>query len=156
VLDQGQQGPDLSQTQHDGQFLGAPGSHKVKDWPRALQRPLIEEPDPIEVHAQGTLGDFLLVQQEEEILAELRFAELVGRASIVASQLLNSGDRTLLGLGGNPRLCRSSSIRRLRAVIAILLFVLGTIFPKRPTVNRKIRGYSGVRKSGRKIGISTG
>ena len=48
------------------------------------------------------LGDFLLVQQEEEILAELRFAELVGRASIVASQLLNSGDRTLLGLGATP------------------------------------------------------
>ena len=107
------------------------------------------------MHAQGTLGDFLLVQQEEEILAELRFAELVGRASIVASQLLNGGDRTLLGLGGNPA-SWSSSIRRLRAVIAILLFVLGTIFPKRPTVNRKMRGYSGVRKSGRKIGISTG
>ena len=102
MLDQGQQGPDLSRTPHDGQFLGAPGSHEVEDWPWALQRPLRAEPDPLEVKAKGALGDVLLVQQEEEILAELRFAELVESASIVASQLLNSGDITLLGLGGKP------------------------------------------------------
>jgi hypothetical protein len=140
VLDQRQQGPDLSRTQHDGQSLGAPGSHKVENGPRALQRPLVEAPNPLEVNAEGALGDFLLVQQEEAILAELRFAELVGSAFIVAS----------------PRSCRSSSIRRLRAVIAILLFVLGTIVPKRATANRKIWGHSGVRKRGRKVGISIG
>jgi hypothetical protein len=101
-LDQGQQGPDLARTPHDGQFWGAPGSHEVADWPRALQRPLGEAPDPLEVQAEGALGDCLLVQPEEELMAELRFAALVGSASIVASPLLNSGDRTRLGLGGKP------------------------------------------------------
>jgi hypothetical protein len=105
VLDQGQQGPDLLRTQHGRQFLDTPGSYEVKDGPRALQRPLVEEPNPIEMNAEGALGDFLRIQQEEEILAELRFAELVGSASIVASQLLNRGDITLLSLGGeSPQL----------------------------------------------------
>ena len=76
MLDQGQQGPDLLRTQHGGQFLDTPGSYEVKDGPRALQRPLGEEPHPIEMHAEGALGDFLRIQQEEDILAELRFAEL--------------------------------------------------------------------------------
>ena len=72
VPDQGQQGPDFPRTQHDGQFLDVPGSHEVEDWPRSLQRALVEEPDPIEVDTEGTLRDFLVVEQEEEVLAELR------------------------------------------------------------------------------------
>ena len=100
MLDQGQQGPDFLRTQHGGQCLDTPGAYEVKDGPRALQRPLVEEPNPLEMHAERALGDFLLIQQEEAILAELRFAELVGSTSIVASQLPNSGDITRLGLGG--------------------------------------------------------
>jgi hypothetical protein len=40
--------------------------------------------------------------QTQEILAELLFAELVGRASVVLRQLVNSCDITLLGFGGKP------------------------------------------------------
>jgi hypothetical protein len=87
ALDQGQQGPDLSRTQHDGQFLGAPGSHKVEDRPRPLQHALVEEPNAIEVNAEGAHGDFLLVQQEEEILAQFLVSELVKRVSVVVRQL---------------------------------------------------------------------
>jgi hypothetical protein len=101
-LDQGQQGPDLSRTQHDGPWLGAPGAHEGEDWPRALPRPLGEAPEPLEVKADGALGDVRLVQQAEEIVAERRVAELVGSASIVASQWVNSGDITRLGRGGKP------------------------------------------------------
>ena len=100
VLDQGQQGPDLPRTQHDGQFLDVPGSHEVEDGPRSLQRALVEEPDPIEVNAEGALRDFLLIEQEEEILAELLFAELVRSASVVLRQLVDGFDITLLGRGG--------------------------------------------------------
>jgi hypothetical protein len=102
VLAHGQQGSDLSRTHHDGQCLAAPGSHEGKAGPRALQRPLVAEPNPREVHAEGARGAFLLVQQEAELLTERRFAELVGSASRVASPWLNRGDRTLWGLGGQP------------------------------------------------------
>jgi hypothetical protein len=83
VLDQAQEGPDLPQAQHNRQCLEVPGAHEVEDGPRALQRALIEEPDPIEVNPEGALGDCLLIEQEQEVLAELPLAELVGRAPIV-------------------------------------------------------------------------
>jgi len=41
-------------------------------------------------------------QQEQEVLAELLFADLVGSASVVLSQLVNGSNITLLGLGGEP------------------------------------------------------
>jgi len=65
--------------------LALPGSNEVEDWPWALQRALVEEPDPIEVNATGALGDSLLIQQEQEILPELLFADLVRSASVVLS-----------------------------------------------------------------------
>jgi hypothetical protein len=102
ALDHGEQGPDFSRAQHDGPLWGVPGSHTVEDRPWALQRPLVEEPDPLEVHAEGALGDVRLGPQAEAILAELHCAELVGSASRVASQLLHRGDIALLGLGGEP------------------------------------------------------
>jgi hypothetical protein len=54
------------------------------------------------VEAEGALGDFLLLAPGEAILAELLFAALVGRASVVVRQLVHSGDITRLGLGGQP------------------------------------------------------
>lgn len=102
ALDQGQQGPDFPRTQHDRQFLDVPGANQVEDWPRPLQRALVEEPDPREVNAEGALGDLLLIEQEQEILAQLLFAELVGSALVVLSQSVDSGDITRLGLGGEP------------------------------------------------------
>jgi hypothetical protein len=100
VLDPGQQGPDLVRTQYGGQVWDTPGSYEVKDGPRALPRPLVEEPDPRERHAAGALGDVLRMKQAEARLAALRFAELVGSTSIVASPLVNRGDITWLSLGG--------------------------------------------------------
>jgi hypothetical protein len=100
VLDQGQQGPDLLRTQHGGQCLDTPGSSEVKDGPRALPRPLGDEPHPLEIKAEGALGDFLRIPQDEARLAQLRFAEVVGSASLVASQWLHRGDITRLRLGG--------------------------------------------------------
>ena len=100
VLDQGQQGPDLVRTQHGGQLWDTPGSYEVKDGPRALPRPLVEEPEPRERHAAGALGDVLRMKQAEARLAALRCAELVGSTSIVASPWLHSGDITRLSRGG--------------------------------------------------------
>src|SRR5215475_11156259 len=40
------------------------------------------------------------MEQEQEILAELLFAELVGSAPIGVSQMMNGFDVTRLGLGG--------------------------------------------------------
>ena len=90
MVDQGQQVPDFLRTQHDRQFLALPGAHEVEDWPRSLQRELVEEPDPVEVDAEGALGDLLLIEQEEEVLAELLFAELVGSASVVLRQMVTA------------------------------------------------------------------
>jgi hypothetical protein len=100
VLDQGQSGPDLPRTQHDRQFLEGPRAHQVKDGPGSCQRALGEEPNPLEVHAEGALSDLLLMEQEAEVLAQLRVAELVRRASIVLSQLVHGCEIALVGLGG--------------------------------------------------------
>jgi hypothetical protein len=97
VLDQGQEGPDLPQTQHDRQFFGFSGSNKIEDGPRSLQRALVEEPDPIEVNTQGTLRDLLVVDQEEEVLAELLFTNLVRSAPIMLRQVLHGFEVTLWG-----------------------------------------------------------
>jgi len=102
LVDQGQQVPDLLRTPHDWQCLAVSGSNEVEDRPWSLQRALVEEPDPIEVNAEGALGDLLLVEQEQEGPAELFCAELVGRAPVVLSQMADSVDITLLGLGGEP------------------------------------------------------
>jgi len=92
--------PDLLRTQHDRQFLALPGAHERQDWPRSLERHLIEELDPIEVDTEGALRDLLLLQQEQEVLAQRLFTELVGRTSVVLCQLVDSCDIALLGLGG--------------------------------------------------------
>jgi hypothetical protein len=99
VRDQGQQGPDLPQPQHDRQFLGVPGAHEVEDGPGALQRALVEESNPVEVNPEGALGDLLLIDQEEEVLAELVFTDLVRSAPVVLRQMLDGFDVTLLGPG---------------------------------------------------------
>jgi hypothetical protein len=100
VFHQSQQVPDFLRTQHDRQLLALPRSNEVEDGPRPLPRALVEEPDAIEVKTEGALRDLLRIEQEQEILAELRFAELVGSAPIVLSQMMNGFDITLLGLGG--------------------------------------------------------
>src|SRR5882724_6701096 len=71
VLDQGKEIPHVPRTEHDRQFLDIPGAHTVEDGPRSLERQLVEEPDPVEVDAEGALGDVLLIEQGEEILAQL-------------------------------------------------------------------------------------
>ena len=102
VVDQGQQGADLLRTQHERQFLALAGANARQDWPRSLERNLVEEFDPVEMDAERALGDLLLIEQEEEVRAELLFAELVGSAPVVLSQLVNGLDITLLGPGGEP------------------------------------------------------
>jgi hypothetical protein len=80
--------------------LDVPGAHKVEDGPRSRERQLVEEPDPVEVDAEGALSNFLLIAQGEEILAELLVAELIRGAVVVVRQLADRGDITLWGFGG--------------------------------------------------------
>jgi hypothetical protein len=102
ACDRGQQGADFWRTQHDGELLAVPGPSEGEERPRALQGTLREEPDAIEVDAEGPLGDLLVIEQIQKVLAEFLFAELVRRASVVWRQLAHSGDITLLGLRGKP------------------------------------------------------
>jgi hypothetical protein len=99
VRDPGQQGPDLPPTQHDRQCLGVPGAHEVEDGPRAVQCALVEESNPVEVNAEGALGDPLLMDQEEEVLAEFVFTALARSAPVVWRQMLDGFDVTVLGPG---------------------------------------------------------
>jgi hypothetical protein len=99
-VDSGQQVPDLRRTPYHRQLLALPRSNEVEDRPRSLQGKLIDEPDPLEVHTEGALGNLLLIQQEQAGLAELRFADLIGSTSVVLCQLVDGGDITRLGLGG--------------------------------------------------------
>jgi hypothetical protein len=80
--------------------LEGPRAHKVEDRPRALQRALVEEPNPVEVNPEGALGDLLLIESEEEILAPRLVAELVRRASVVVRQLADRVEIARLGRGG--------------------------------------------------------
>jgi hypothetical protein len=102
ACDRGQQGADFLRTQHHGEFLAVPGPREDEERPRALQGALIAEPDAIEVDAEGTLGDLFVMEEIENVLAEVLFAELVGRTPVVLRPLVDSGDITLLGLGGKP------------------------------------------------------
>jgi hypothetical protein len=77
-----------------------PRAHEVEDGPRALPRALVEEPNPVELNPEGALGDLLLIEQEEEILAQLLVAELVRRASVVVRQLADGVEIALWGRGG--------------------------------------------------------
>jgi hypothetical protein len=100
VRNQGQQGADLPQTQHDRAFLGVPRAHEVEDRPRALQRALVEDPKPVEMNPAGALGDPLLLEHEEEIWAQLLGAALVRRALVVVRQLADRVEIALVGRGG--------------------------------------------------------
>jgi hypothetical protein len=98
-LYQGQQGAHFLRTQHDGQFLAVPGPDELEDRPRALQRALVEEADPIEMDASRALGDLLLIEQVEEVLPELLFANVIGSPSVVLSQVFDGFEIALLGPG---------------------------------------------------------
>jgi hypothetical protein len=102
ACDRGQQGADFLRTQHDGELLAVPGPSEGEERPRALQGMLIEEPDAIEVDAEGTLGDLFVIEEIKKVLAGILLAELVGRAPVVLRQLVDSCDITLLGLEGKP------------------------------------------------------
>ena len=68
--------------------------------PRPLPRALEEDPNPVEVNPEGALGDVLLIEPVEKILAAFLVAELVGSASVVVRPWVDSGEITWLGLGG--------------------------------------------------------
>ena len=85
-FDQGQQGADFPGTPHDWQFLAVPGPNEVEDRPWSLPGDLIKKPDPLEVDTEGTLRDLLLMEQEQEILADVLFAELVRSAPVVLGE----------------------------------------------------------------------
>jgi hypothetical protein len=102
ACDRGQQGADFLRTQHAGQCLAVPGPSEGEERPRALQGTRREEPDAIEVEAAGTLGDLLVIEQRQTGLAEVLFAEWVGSAPVVWRQVVDRGDRTRLGRGGEP------------------------------------------------------
>jgi hypothetical protein len=99
-LDQGQEGPDLPLTQHDRQLLEGPGAHQVQDGPGAFPRARVEEPHPRAVQAAGALSALRLLAPAEEVVAPLRVAERVRRASRVLSPRGHGGERALWGLGG--------------------------------------------------------
>jgi hypothetical protein len=80
-------------------MLRSPIPHEVEEWLRSLQRALIEEPDPVEVNTEGTLRGLLVVDQEQEVVAELVVTDLVGSAPVVLRQMLHGFDVTLLGPG---------------------------------------------------------
>jgi hypothetical protein len=65
ACDRGQQGADFLRTPHDGECWAVPGPREGEERPRALQGPLREEPDAIEVDAEGTLGDLLVIVQRD-------------------------------------------------------------------------------------------
>jgi hypothetical protein len=95
-----QQQADFLQTQHDGQFLAVPRPSEREDRPRSLQGHLIEKPDAIEVDAEGTLGDLLVIEEIEKILPELIFAELIRSTPVVLGQMFDGIEIALLGPGG--------------------------------------------------------
>jgi hypothetical protein len=76
------------------------GSSALEHPPRPLQGALVEKPDPIEVNPERGLGDLLLVQQEEKVRADLLFTDLVSSAAVVLRQLVDGGDITRRGCGG--------------------------------------------------------
>jgi hypothetical protein len=102
ACNRGQQGADFWRTPHDGQLWAVPGPCEGAEQPQALQGTLRDEPDAIEVEAEGPLGDLLVMEQRQQGRAECRFAALVRRASGVWRPLAHSGDITLVGLRGKP------------------------------------------------------
>src|SRR5262245_32344289 len=129
ALYQGQQGAHFLGTQHNRQFLAGPGTDELEHRPRALQRVLVEEPDSIEVDASRALRALLFIDQVEEVLPDLPFTDLIGSPPVVLREVFNGFNIALLSLGANPRSCRSSSIRRLSAVMVILLVVVTPMGP---------------------------
>jgi hypothetical protein len=77
-----------------------PGTDELEDRPRALQRALVEEPDPIEMEASRALGDLLLIEHVKNVLPGLLFADVLGSPSVVLSQVFDGFERALLGPGG--------------------------------------------------------
>jgi hypothetical protein len=77
-----------------------PGTDALEDRPRELQRALVEEPDPIEMEASRALCDLLLIEQVEEVVPGLLFADVLGSPSVVLSQVFDGFERALLGPGG--------------------------------------------------------
>jgi hypothetical protein len=80
--------------------LAVSGTDELEDRPRALQRALVEEADPIEMDASRALGDLLLIEPVEEVLPELLFAHVMGSPSVVLSQVFDGFEIALLGPGG--------------------------------------------------------
>jgi hypothetical protein len=99
ALYQGQQGAPFLRTQHDGQCLVVPGTDAREDWPRALPRALVEEPDPIEMDASRALRDLLVIDQVEEVRPHLSCADLIGSSPVVWREVFDGVKRALLSLG---------------------------------------------------------
>jgi hypothetical protein len=97
---QGQPGAHCLRTPHDGQVLAVPGTDELEDRPRALQRALGEEPDPVAMEAARALGDLLLMAPVEDVWPELLCAHVIGSPSIVLSHVFDGCARAWLGPGG--------------------------------------------------------
>jgi hypothetical protein len=82
----------------NGQFLALLRTDEIKDWPLAFEGLLIEKLDPVQVNGERASGNVLDVDEIEKELSDLLFAQLIGRASIVASEDLYGGKVAFLGL----------------------------------------------------------
>jgi hypothetical protein len=148
ACDRGQQGADFLGPQPAGEVLAGPGPSEGEARPRALRGALRETPDAIEVEAEGTLGDLLVMEQRPKGLAAVLVAELVGSPPVVVRQWVDSGAITRSGLGGEPA-PRQVFIRRRRVVRALLLCVWSTLLRNRST---RPRGEMAAHQEGRKHG----
>jgi hypothetical protein len=52
------------------------------------------------MNAERALGDLLLIEQVEEVLPELRFADVIWSPSVVLSQVFDGFEIALLSPGG--------------------------------------------------------
>ena len=75
----------------NGQFLAILRTDEIKDWPLAFEALLIEKLDPVQVNGERASRNVLDVDEIEKKLSDLLFAQLIGRASVVASEDLYGG-----------------------------------------------------------------
>jgi hypothetical protein len=88
---------DFLAAQHVGQGVGARDAEVLEQRPVARHDTAVEEADAVEGLSEGGSRPLLLVLEVEEVLAQLGFADLVGRASDVLGE---QADRTQVGFLG--------------------------------------------------------
>ena len=96
-MDTTQHPPDFRHTQHDWQLFLLGWTQKLEGLPLPFQRPFKEKLDPAQGDCAGGAGCVFFILEEEEILAQFFFIDLIRCFVIVLRQLTHGQQIRLLG-----------------------------------------------------------